>query len=228
MKKLTGSVLRLHFMRNNSVVIDTTHGLKHLPQPTMRIKTTLEKSAKPQAVLSDNALTIPLKKSKTVTAFIDHPAEWNTTGTLTPLEKITEAPGQLISHSMSMKSDRKVALRVTNTAETPFLIKQKTQVAETSVVTPEQAKFIKPMDMTILSVIPEQDPDLNAYLNELLRRNTPEQQSITFWFPTQENPGKIEDHTPIQTRILKELYELKETEKLNPKDDAKSRKKIPE
>ena len=32
MKELTGPIIGLHFMRNNSVVIDTTHGLKHFPQ----------------------------------------------------------------------------------------------------------------------------------------------------------------------------------------------------
>ena len=31
MKKLTGPLIGLHFMRNNSVVIDTTHGLIHFP-----------------------------------------------------------------------------------------------------------------------------------------------------------------------------------------------------
>ena len=31
MKKLTGQKIGLHFMRNNSVVIDTTHGLIHFP-----------------------------------------------------------------------------------------------------------------------------------------------------------------------------------------------------
>ena len=61
-------------------------------------------------------------------------------------------------------------------------------------------------------MIPQGDPDLNAYLNELLRTNIPEQQANTFWFPTPENPGKPEDHTPIQTRILKELNELKDKE----------------
>ena len=30
-KKLTGPITGLHFMRNNSVVIDTTHGLIHFP-----------------------------------------------------------------------------------------------------------------------------------------------------------------------------------------------------
>ena len=31
MKKLTRRITGLHFMRNNSVVIDTTHGLTHFP-----------------------------------------------------------------------------------------------------------------------------------------------------------------------------------------------------
>ena len=88
---------------------------------------------------------------------------------------------------------------------------------------PEQSKHIKPVDIAILSIIPQGDPDLTAYLNELLRTNKPEQQDNTFWFPTPENPGKLEDHTPIQTRILKESNELKEKEKPNPQESTESR-----
>ena len=67
------------------------------------------------------------------------------------------------------------------------------------------------------------DPDLTAYINELLRTNKPEQQNNTFWFPTSENPGKSEDHSPIQTRILKKLIEVKGTEKLNEQESTQSR-----
>ena len=118
---------------------------------------------------------------------------------------------------------QKIAVRVTNTTESPYLIKKHTQIAEFSVVTPEQSKHIKPVDMAILSMIPQHDPDLTAYLKELLRTNKPEQQDNTFWFPTPDNPGKLEEHTPIQTRILKELNELKDKEKLNPQDGIESR-----
>ena len=76
--------------------------------------------------------------------------------------------------------------------------------------------------MAILSMIPQGDPDMTAYLNELLSTNKPEQQDTTFWFPTPENPGKPEDHTPIQTRILKELNDLKDKEKLNPQETTES------
>ena len=46
------------------------------------------------------------------------------------------------------------------------------------------------------------------------------------WFQTPENPGKPEDDTPIQTRILIELNELKYMEKLNPQEGTESRNKL--
>ena len=75
-------------------------------------------------------------------------------------------------------------------------------------------------------MIPQGDPDLTAYLNELLRTNKPEHQDDILWFPTPENPGKPEDHSPIQTRILRELIELKEKEKLNPQESTQARNKF--
>ena len=227
MKKLTGPTIGLHFMRNNSVVNDTTHGLIHFPHLTMQAKTPLsETPTKPQPVITDEVLAMPPTTTKTITAFIDHPSKWNTTGTVTPLEKFTETASLLISHSMSTIIDKRIAVRVTNTTESPYLIKKHTEIAEFSVVTPQQSKHIKPVDMAILSMIPQGDPDLTAYLNELVRTIKLEQQNNTFWFPTPENPGKPEDHTPIQTRILKELNELKEKEKLNPQESTQSRTKI--
>ena len=80
--------------------------------------------------------------------------------------------------------------------------------------------------MAILSNIPQRNPDMTAFLSELLRTNKPEQQNNTFWFPTPENPGMPEDHTPIETRIIKELNELKKKEKLNPQENIDSRNQI--
>ena len=185
-----------------------------------------ETTEKPQPVITDDALTIPPKTTKTITAIVDHPSKWNTTGTVTPLEKFTETASLLIYRSMLTLIDNKITVRVTNTTESPYLMKKHTQIAEFSVVTPEQSKNNKPVDMAILSLILQGDLDMTAYLNELLRTKTPEQQNNTFWFPTPENPGKSEDHTPTQTRILKELNELKDKEKLNPQESTESRNKF--
>ena len=224
MKNLTGPIIGLQFMRHNSVVIDTTHGLIHFPHLTMQVKSALtQTSVKPQAVLIHDSITIPQQTTKTITAFVDHVSEWNTIGTVTPGEKFTETASLIISHSMSTTTDRKIAVRVTNTTESLYTINKNTPIAEFSEVTPEQSKFIKPVDMAILSMIPEGDPDLITYLPELLRTNKQDQPTNTFWFPTSKNPGNTEEHTPIQTRILKELCDLELKEKLNPKDDIESR-----
>ena len=107
MKNLTGLNIGLHFMRNNSVVTDTTHGLKRFPHLTMQVKTASSKTtAKLQTVLTYDALTIPPRTTKTITAFVDHSSERNTTGTVTPLDKFTERASLLISHSMSTIIDK--------------------------------------------------------------------------------------------------------------------------
>ena len=89
----------------------------------MQVKTaSSETTTKPQPVITEEALTIPPTTTKTITAFIDHPSKWNTTGTVTPLEKFTETASLLISHSMSTIIDKRIAVRVTNTTESPYLI----------------------------------------------------------------------------------------------------------
>ena len=141
---------------------------------------------------------------------------------MTPLDEFTETASLLTSHSMFTMFDKGLAVRITDTTESPNLIKNETQIAEFSVVTPEQSLYLKPVDMAILSVIPQGDLEMTTYLNELLRTNKRKQQKNTFWFPTPENPGRPGDHTPIQTRILKELIELKEKEKFNPQKSTES------
>ena len=160
---LTGPFIGLHFMRHNSVVIDTTHGLIHFTHLALQTKSSLSQtSAKPQAVLICDSITIPQLTTKAITAFVDHLSEWNTTGTVTPLEKLTEATSLIISHSMSTIIDRKIAVRLTNTTKSLYTIKKNTL---------EQTEFIKPVDTAILNMIPEGDPDLTTYLFELLKTN---------------------------------------------------------
>ena len=201
-------------MRNNKVVIDTTHGLILFPHLTMLIKTaSSETTTKLQHVLTDDALTIPPKTTKTITTFVDLPSEGNTTGTVTPIEKLTERASLLISYSMSTIKDNRIAVRVTNVTESLCQIKRNTQIGEFFVITPERSKHIKRLDMAILSMIPKNDPDISAHLNELLRMNKLQQQNNDFWSPTPETSGKSKYHTSIQTRILKQTIELKENEK---------------
>ena len=139
-------------------------------------------SAKPQAILTHDSIMISQMTTKTFTAFVNHLSEWVTTGTVTPVEKFTKAASLIISHSNSTVFDRKVPVRVTNTTESPYTIKKDTQIGDFSVVTPEQSKFITPVDMAILSMLPKGDPELITYLTEQLRTKNQISQTVLFGF----------------------------------------------
>ena len=167
-------IVGLQFMRHNSVVMDTTHSLILFPHLTKQVRSgAIKIGSKPQSVLNDDTLKIPPSTTKIVKPFVDHPSELNTTGTVTRFDTFNGTASLLISHSLSTISDKKVAVRVTNTTESHYLIKTNTRNDEFSVVNPEQSKFIKPLGMAILSTSPEDDLDLTTCLNELLGTNEP-------------------------------------------------------
>ena len=108
--------------------------------------------------------------TKSITAFVDHTSEWHITGTVTGMVKFTKAASVLVSRSVLTINDKKMAVRISSTTESPYLIKKNTQNAELSVVTPEQSKFIRPVETAILSMSPECRPNLTTYLSELLKK----------------------------------------------------------
>ena len=73
---------------------------------------------------------------------------------------------------------------------------------------------------------PEADRVLTSYLIEVSITNEQEQQNNTFWFPTPENRGKTEGHSPKEQRILRQLHILKEKEKVLFEVNRESRRKF--
>ena len=64
------------------------------------------------------------------------------------------------------------------------------------------------------------------YVNELMKSNENEQNDERLCFPTPENLGNEEEHTPIQRRIRKEIRELFKKEQLDPTTDEELRKEF--
>ena len=171
-------------------------------------------------------ITIQPMTTKTINAHANHASPFKTTGNITPVEQHSETATLLISHSMSTITGQRSSNKSDKHRRNTYTLKKNTQVADFTVLTPEQSKFIKPVDTAILQMLPSDDPDLTTYLNELLKSNKQESQETNFWFPTPENPGDIEEHSPIQSRILNELLELRRKEQLNPQDNEESREEF--
>ena len=64
------------------------------------------------------------------------------------------------------------------------------------------------------------------YVSSLIKTDKNPQNPEHFWFPTPENPGNPNEHTPIQKRILRELQALQELETLDPTKVEESRAKL--
>ena len=97
-------------------------------------------------------------------------------------------------------------------------------MANFSILTPEQTKHIRPVNPTsVRHLLNNNHDDAIQYKNSLLKTSKTNEANETYWFPTPQNPGNEKEHTPIQTRILSEIRELEQLEKLNPLDNTDSR-----
>ena len=97
-------------------------------------------------------------------------------------------------------------------------------MANFSILTPEQTKHIRPVNPTsVRHLLNNSHDDAIHYINSLLKTSKTDEANETYWFPTPQNPGNEKEHTPIQTRILIELRELEQLEKLNPLGNTNSR-----
>ena len=175
-------------------------------------------------VQTKNSITIPPEKTQTITVHTDVSSNVDTTGVINPA--ITQCTGNtLVVTSSNSTTNRKLDVRATNTAHTPYTIKKNTTIADFKIMSPEEAKELEPLNTAALKVLTEDDSeDAIIYINELLKTSDKPSLNQSFWFPTPDNPGDPTTHTPIQSRILREIQELEETQKLDPPSVPKTGK----
>ena len=114
-----------------------------------------------------------------------------------------------------------VSVHLNNSTDSPYTLRRGTQVANLTVLTPEQMKYVKPIDPVTTWHLLQDNPENAAYYaSSLIKSTKPEDFKENYWFPTPEDPGDPQHHTPIQKRILSELINLQELENFNPQDDS--------
>ena len=175
-------------------------------------------------VQGKSPLTIPPETTQTITAYTDISSTIDTTGVINPATNHCSGDPLVVASSISTASNRIIDVRVTNTTPTPYTIKKNTTVAEFEIMSPEEAKELKPLNTAALKVLTEDhSEDAIIYINELLKTSDKPSGNHNFWFPTSDNPGDPNTHTPIQSRILRVIKQLEEIQKLNPNNSAKER-----
>ena len=147
------------------------------------------------------------------------------TGTKKPLPQCDECAKVIVAPTITTARDIKVPIKIANTTDFPYTIATDTKIAELQFLKPEETKMIRPVDIAALNLLTEHD-DVVTYINALMQVERPEDNEEKILFPTPEHPGNEQEHSPIQTRILKELRDLAALEKLDPTENEEFRSKF--
>ena len=169
--KITGLILGLTFLKNNSAILDASQGLVHFNHLTYAINPASdEQPTKPHEVIILNQTTLAPDQCITVEGLVNIKSIADTTGVIHPTPAFAEDKPIVLASSLSTVHEMKVPIRVTNTSPTPFTIKKNTVVAEFYITTPNEAKNIKPLSSAALKVLTEDDSEQALeFVNERLK-----------------------------------------------------------
>ena len=228
MEKLTSPLIGLSFLQRNNTILDMRQGVLNFPFFSMQLKTADHKYTnvmEPICIRED--VTIPPNDRHPVLMASQLYEDTTVTGILQPSNNITDDGDIAFCAALVTLTDGQVSVHLNNFTDSPYTLKRGTQVATFTVLTPEQMKYVKPIDPVTTWHLLQSNPENAAhYASSLIKSTKPEDFKENYWFPTPEDPGDPQHHTPIQKRILSELVNLQELEKLNPQDDTESRRQF--
>ena len=228
MEKLTGPIIGLMFLQRNHTVLDMRQGILNFPYFSMQLKTADHKYSNVlEPILNPDDVTIPPNDRTLVEIKSQIYNENSVTGVLQPSDLLHEESDITLCAAIVTLTNGNVSVHINNFSDQPYKLKKGLHIANFSVLTPEQMKHVKPIDpVSTWHLLNENEEDAIYYVSSLLKANRNNDQYEQYWFPTPENPGDEDSHTPIQRRILQELRNLQEAEQLDPQNDEESRHKF--
>ena len=206
MEPLTGPIIGLMFLQRHHTVLDMRQGILNFPFISMQLKTTDHKNSNVlELILNPTEITIPPNDRVLIrTNSLLYP-ENAVTGILQPSDLLHEEGHITFCQALDTLNDGSILIPVNNFTDHPYKLKKGLQIANFSVMTPAQMKYFKPIDPASTWHLLQNDQEQAAhYVSSLIKTNKNPQSSENYWFPTPENPGNPEEHTPIQKRILRE------------------------
>ena len=204
MEHLTGPIIGLMFLQRNHTVLDMRQGILNFPFSSMQLKTADHKYSNVlEPILNPTEITIPPNDRVLIrTNSLLYP-ENAVTGILQPSDLLHEEGDITFCPALVTLNDGSISIPVNNFTDHPYKLKKGLHIANFSVMTPEQMKYVKPVDPASTWHLLQNDQEQAAhYVSSLIKTNRNPQNSENYWFPTPENPGNPEEHTPIQKRIL--------------------------
>ena len=227
-EKLTSSLIGLSCLQRNNTILDMRQGFLKFPFFSMLLKTADHKYTnvmEPICIRED--FTIRPNDRHLVLLASQLYEDTTVTGILQPSNTLTDDGDIAFCAALVTLTNGQISVQLNIFTNTPNSLKRGTQVANSTVLTPEHMKYVKPIDPVTTWHLLQDNPENAAYYaNSLIKSTKSEDFKDNNWFPTPEDPGDPQHHTPIKKRILSELPNRQELKKLNPQDDPESRRQF--
>ena len=228
MEKLTSPLNGLSFLQRNNTILDMRRGILNFPFFSMQLKTADPKYTNVmEPICARDDITIALNDRHMVSLYSQLYDDTNVTGILQPSNDFAEDGDITFCAALVTLTEGQVTIHMNNFTDQSFTLRRGSHIANFSVLTPEQMKYVEPIDpVTTWHLLQHNPENVAYYASSLIKSPKTGDDSENYWFPTPEEPGDPQTHTPIQQRILKELRNLQELAKLNPQGDPESRKQF--
>ena len=225
MTNLTSPLIGLLYLQRNSTILDMRQGILNFPFFSMQLKN--EDRTHPNVIAPIlNQVETKLQPGKRTKIWVKSQiyTDNEATGIFQPSPFLENDEDLLICPALSSTQNDKHMVQISNFLDHPYTLRKGTHIANFSILTPEQTKHIRPVNPTsVRHLLNSSLDDAIHYINSPLKTSKDNNANETYWFPTPQNPGNEKELTPIQTRILNELRELEQLEKLNPLENTDSR-----
>ena len=130
-------------MINHQALLDTANGTITFPhvEKTLAMKDEMKKcNPHPIQIRTNGTQTVPAQQTLTVNAVaitnIEHPI----TGTIQPQPQLDEDAQIMVAPALATADNKKIKIRVVNTADTPCTIPTNTKIAELQILKPDDTK----------------------------------------------------------------------------------------
>ena len=143
----------------------------------------------PTALITENQYTLYPAETLLITAKMPHLMDHDATGILTPSAQYDQHDTIFVVSTLSTVNNNAVAIQLTNSTDIPYTVPNETHIADFTVLSPEQIKYVKPVNPGELNFMMHQFHDeTDQYIHQLLRVPTDTPEPEQYWFPTPEQP----------------------------------------
>ena len=163
MEKLTSPLIGLSFLQRNNTILDMRLGILN-PFFSMQLKTADHKYTNVmEPICAREDIIFPLNDRHMVFMSSQLYDDTNVTGILQPSNDLAEDGDITFCAALVTLTQGQVSIHVNNFTDQHYTIKRGSHIANFSVLTPEQMKYVKPIDPVTTWHLLKDNPENAAY-----------------------------------------------------------------